>query len=89
MERFGERPVAIYRLFENAAFGPEEIRSLSEAYESTLLALGLVDRNDPVTELIAKKIIEVAQTGERDAQRLSALAIEQLGIPAVIPSKAM
>jgi hypothetical protein len=73
--------VAIYRLADNVTFGPEEIRALSEAYERTLLALGLTDRTDPVTELVAKKIIEIAQTGELNARRLSALAIEQLGPP--------
>jgi hypothetical protein len=36
------------------------------AYESCLQTLGLADRSDPVTEVIAKQIIEIAQTGERD-----------------------
>ena len=73
--------MAIYRLAQNIAFGPEEIRSLSDAYESALQLLGLSDRNDPITELVAKKIIEIAQTGERDPQQLSALAVEQLSTP--------
>ena len=81
--------MAVYRLFENAAFGPEEIRSMSIAYESALRVLGLIDRNDPVTELVAKKIIEIAQTGERNSQRLTALAIDQLGVPVTIPPKAI
>jgi hypothetical protein len=61
---------------------------MSEAYDIALQALGLIDRNDPVTELVAKKIIEIAQTGERNSQRLSTRAIEQLGIPTVIPPRA-
>jgi hypothetical protein len=73
--------VAIYRLAQSVAFGPDEIRSIGQAYEHVLRVLGLIDRNDPATELVAKKIIEIAQTGERDPQRLSALAIEQLDIP--------
>jgi hypothetical protein len=32
--------------------------------------LGLTDRTDPVTELVAKKIIELANRGERDPLRL-------------------
>jgi hypothetical protein len=80
--------VAIHRLMDKAAFGPDEIRSMSVAYDTALQALGLIDRNDPVTELVAKKIIEIAQTGERNSQRLSTRAIEQLGIPTVIPPRA-
>jgi len=32
---------------------------LAEAYEHTLRKLNLVERSDPVTQLIAKKIIEI------------------------------
>jgi hypothetical protein len=38
------------------------------------------DRDDPLTEMIAKKIIKIAQTGLHDAAQLSALAITQLRI---------
>ena len=51
------------------------------AYEGALRVLGLADRTDPITEIIAKKIIEVAQTGERDPLRIQARAIAELGIP--------
>ena len=51
--------MAIYRLLQNSPMGPEQISRLSEAYEQTLKALSLKDRNDPLTELIAKKIIEI------------------------------
>ena len=36
---------------------------------------GLADRTDPITEIIARKIIDVAQTGERDPLRIRARAI--------------
>jgi len=58
---------------------------MAHAYDTSLQVLGLIDRNDPITEIIAKKIIEIAQTGVRDADRLSSLAIEQLGIPHTLP----
>jgi hypothetical protein len=72
--------MAIYRLLQNSPLGPEEIAMLSDAYERTLRALSLVDRNDPITEIIAKKIIELGQRGVREAKQLSALALEELGI---------
>jgi hypothetical protein len=69
--------MAIYRLLNNRAFGPDEIRVLSTAYEETLRTLRL-DRSDPATEIIAKKIIEFAQRGERDPVRLRERAIRSL-----------
>jgi hypothetical protein len=39
-----------------------------------------INRADPITELLAKQIIEVAQTGVRDPSNISALTLERLGI---------
>jgi hypothetical protein len=44
---------------QNSPLGPEEIAVLTDAYERTLRTLSLVDRNDPLTELIARKVIEL------------------------------
>jgi hypothetical protein len=72
--------MAIYRIFKNSPMEPEQIARLSEAYEQTLRALCLVDRNDPITEMIAKKIIEIGQTGVKEPAQISELAIKDLGI---------
>ncbi len=71
----------IYKLLQSSAFGPEQIKLMGDAYEKTLAALRLIDRSDPVTKLVARKIIEIAQTNERDPARISKLAIQELGIP--------
>ena len=76
----GPEEMAIYRLLQNSPMGPEEISRLETAYEQTLRAIGLKDRNDPITEMIAKKIIEIAQTGVRDPAQISTLAIKEIGI---------
>jgi len=70
----------IYRLLQNLPMGPEEIGRLTIAYEQILRTIGLVDRNDPIAEIIAKKIIEIAQTGVREPADISALAIKELGV---------
>jgi hypothetical protein len=70
--------MAIYRLLKNHAFGPDEIRVLTIAYEEALRTLRLKDRADPATEMIAKKIIEMAQRGERDSARLREHALRCL-----------
>jgi hypothetical protein len=51
---------------------------LCAAYDSAILKLGLVDRDDPVTKIVAEKIIELALRGERDPHRLCAAALETL-----------
>jgi hypothetical protein len=80
----GKEPhhVAIYRLLQQAAFGPEEIDRLVTAFEDSLRVLKLQDRTDPLTETIAKKLIEIAQTGERDPRRLRRRAFQALDLPA-------
>jgi hypothetical protein len=44
-----------------------------------LRSIGLVDRDDPIAEMVAKKIIEIGQTGVRDPAAISARAIKELG----------
>jgi hypothetical protein len=71
--------MAIYRLLQNSAFAPEDIVPLAAAYEECLRALKVSDRSDPLTELVAKKIIELAQTGIRDSSQLGRLALAEIG----------
>ena len=73
--------MAIYRLLQKAAFGPEDTKRMGEAYELALAELGLKDRNDPLTETVAKLIIEVAQTGERDPRTICAATLRRLNEP--------
>ena len=68
--------MALYSLLQNSLLGPDELRQLGTAYERTLDALGLTDRNDPITELVARKLLMLHQTGVSDPTALSALAVE-------------
>ncbi|CAN7571483.1 hypothetical protein LJR220_005218 [Bradyrhizobium sp. LjRoot220] len=70
-----------YRLLQNMPMGPEDIRRLTTAFEQALRTLGIVDRGDPLAELVARKIIEIAQTGVREPSDISALAIKEIDIP--------
>ncbi len=47
----------IHRLLQNHAFDPDTIAVMVIAFEDVLRELGLVDRADPATEIVAKKII--------------------------------
>ncbi|WP_213290499.1 hypothetical protein [Bradyrhizobium sp. sGM-13] len=74
--------MAIFRLLENSSLelGPKEVNCIIEAYEQTLHTLCVKDRDDPLTEMIAKMIIKIAQTGLYDPAQLPALAIKELGV---------
>jgi len=71
--------LAIYRMLQGAAFAPEDVERLTAVYEAALLALRLSNRTDPVTEIVAKRIIEIAQTGMRDPAMICAAALKEIG----------
>jgi hypothetical protein len=71
--------MTMQRLFKDTTFGPEEIERLVTAYEATLRALGLKDRSDPITQLVAEKIIAVGRLGIEDPAEISKVALKELG----------
>jgi len=74
------RIMAIYKLIANGSFGPDEIKMMTEAYEGALIDLDIPDRNDSFTELIAKSIVNVTATGERNPILIKERAIKALGV---------
>lgn len=73
--------MAIYRLIQNTVFEPEDIERLVTAYELTLVALRLKARDDPITQLVAEKIIAIGRLGIEDPAEISKLALKELGLP--------
>jgi hypothetical protein len=51
-------------------FQPTEVATLCAVFEDVLKTLGLVDRRDVLTTMIARKLVELAKTGVRDPVRL-------------------
>lgn len=72
--------MAIDRLLQNSTMTTDEIGCISAAYEQALKTLCVKDRDDPLTELVAKKIIKIVQTGIHDPARIAARAIQELGV---------
>lgn len=68
----------IRQLLQDEGFGPEDIAQISAAFEYSLSQLGLVDRTDPATVLVAKQIIALAKLGVRDPNELCDAAILSL-----------
>ena len=69
----------INRLLIDSRLTSEERHVLSLAFDRTLHRLGLVDRNDPICEIVARKIIEVSAGGVTNAVAISDIALRHLG----------
>jgi hypothetical protein len=69
----------INRLLRAGDYKPQEVERLNRAFALALSLLGLLDRNDPICELVARKIIEIYGAGTHDPERLAKLTVTQLG----------
>jgi hypothetical protein len=59
------------------AFDPETIQIMSDAFTSVCGGLGLTDRDDPATRLVAERIIAHAERGVTSRSDLYALVISE------------
>jgi hypothetical protein len=57
------------------AFDPEVVAIISSAFRAVVADLGLVDRDENVALRAARRIIDLAGEGERDAERLKAATL--------------
>ena len=73
--------MAIYQMLRTASFSPEDVERLATAYEDAPQVLRIVNRADPITVVIAKRIIDAAKTGVRDLKELCAVAVKDLQTP--------
>ena len=70
----------IARLLQNSNLRPAEREILNLAFIRALRLLHLVDRNDPVCEIVARKIIEIGANGASDPVAISEMAARQLAV---------
>jgi hypothetical protein len=68
-------PIASY--LRGTRFDNETRRVMGVAFEMVRVALGLVDQGYIANEIIAKHIIKLAETGERDPDILCELALKE------------
>ncbi len=66
------------RLLKRRGTGSEDSEILKQAFNLALNRLHLVDRNDPVCEIVARKIIEIGLERTRNPQEIAAQTIKQL-----------
>jgi hypothetical protein len=70
----------IQQLLQRSGLTPEESSRVTEAYEQALHTLCVKDRDDPLTEMIARRIIRIAQSGINDPAQLADRAVKELGV---------
>jgi hypothetical protein len=65
---------------QNGFFDSDATQVMSEAYDKACKMLHDKGQPDVVQEVIARRIIEVAMAGERDADQLAKRALQAFGI---------
>jgi hypothetical protein len=70
--------VSIIPFLKGQAFDPELVNAMAVAFSKTCDALGLAERTDPITALVAEKIIELAQRGLRNPTAMHRMAMTEL-----------
>ncbi len=75
----GTARMTIIELFRATAFAPETLSVLCEAYEQARRSLHDSGQPHIVNEVIAQRIIALAEKGERDPDRLCTGALTALG----------
>ena len=80
--------MAIYRLLAEptdaqlAVFGPNEVAVLTAAYEQICRELQLTEHQyAPANEAVARKVIDIARSGELDPKRLVDGVLAALRLP--------
>jgi ubiquinone biosynthesis protein UbiJ len=74
----------IIRFPRDLAFDSEHVRAMLAAFDGACARLHL-RKGDKLTDLVAVKIVDLAKAGERDTDRLIALALSQIESRATQP----
>ena len=75
-ERTAAMPLRAF--VHDAEFEPELLASMGIAFAAACEALGLADKSDKATELVASRIIALARCGVHDPERLKAAVLKTI-----------
>jgi hypothetical protein len=70
----------INRLIKNRNLDAEKAAVLNRAFQHALRELGLVDRADALTDIVAEKIVEIGCANSHP-EEIAKAAIKRLGLP--------
>ncbi|WLA81678.1 hypothetical protein [Bradyrhizobium elkanii] len=67
-------------MLKTGEYTPEQIDLFNRAFSLALHSMGLVDRNDPLCEIVARKVIEIGKAGALDAKGIAQAAVARIGL---------
>ena len=73
--------MTMHRLIQSLSFDQDDIERLVAAYEEALRTLHISDRDDPINEVIAQRIVEGARAGVLEPDALCKMAVKDLMVP--------
>ena len=65
----------IKKYIPDTTFGPETIKDMTIAFERIRTILNLENPDDPLVEVVAKKVISIASQGTLDPKEIERLVI--------------
>ena len=71
----------ISRLISNIDLTHEQEHILELAFNHALRKLDLVDRSDPLCDLVAKRMIDIHMSGVTDAVALAEMTVREIKLP--------
>jgi hypothetical protein len=66
---------------KEAVFEPKAIEAMDAAFDAVCKSLQLLNHHDPITEIVARKIIDIARMGEHDPHRMHNLVLLEFKQP--------
>jgi hypothetical protein len=57
------------------ALQPDDLTIMNAAFSAALTKLGLTDRQDPMVEIVGRRIVHAVLDGERDPIRLTEIGV--------------
>ena len=72
----GVTPIKKY--IPDTTFGPETVKDMTTAFERIRIVLKLKDPDDPLIEVVAKKVVSLASQGTRDPKEIERLVIADI-----------
>ena len=67
----------IQRLLRDTQLEPARVEALNCAFKQALRSLGLVDRNDPLCDLVAKEVINFGAHGIHDPKEIAKAVVDR------------
>lgn len=62
------------------AFGPETLKTMGEAFTDACREIGLTERDDKMTALVARQVIELAERGVQTKAALYLLTVKAFNV---------